>query len=252
MDTNELKDFLEDKTARYQTPEFIETDPIQIPHLFNQAADIEVAGFLTATISWGQRKSILTNAKKLMQLMGHAPADFVLHANQKQLDHCSNFVHRTFNGTDLRVFLLALRDIYKQHASLGALFEALFQQTGSVRESIIKWRETFFLVPHQIRSQKHFANILKNASAKRINMFLRWMVRPSANKVDFGLWKKVPTSGLYIPLDLHTGNVARSLGLLTRKQNDWKAVEELTSALKTFDQQDPVKYDFALFGLGVF
>lgn len=251
MTVEEIKIFLDEKVEQYNTPCFIETDPVQIPHAFNHKEDIEIAGFLTATISWGNRKSILKNAKRLMHLMGDAPADFVLNASSKDLETLEGFVHRTFNATDLKCFVLALRHIYKNHGGLERIFTE-HSTSLSTQPAIHIFRKLFFEVPHFRRTEKHVSDPFKNSAAKRINMFLRWMVRKDFAGVDFGIWKGIPPSSLSCPLDVHSGKVARKLGLLHRMQNDAKAVQELDLNLRKLDPLDPVKYDFALFGLGVF
>ncbi|CAN5162941.1 TIGR02757 family protein [soil metagenome] len=245
----EIKSFLDYKVEEYNQPVFIETDPIQIPHRFSLKEDIEIAGFLTAIISWGNRKSILSNASKMMDLLDNAPYDFVINHNKKDLIALDDFVHRTFNGTDLKYFLTSLKNIYYKHLGLEEIF-ARNAGNYEVQNAIHHFKKVFFELDHPARSQKHISDPLKNSSAKRINMFLRWMVRKDV--VDFGIWNKLNPSQLSCPLDVHSGNTARKLGILTRKQNDAKAVVELDRSLRRFDPKDPVKYDFALFGLGVF
>jgi uncharacterized protein (TIGR02757 family) len=252
MTDQELKSFLDEKYLLYNQPRFIETDPISIPRHFSRKEDIEIAGFLAATIAWGQRPTIIRNASKLMEWMDNRPHEFLTENDPADFERFSEFVHRTFNGTDCRYFLRALREIYRNGESLETLFTEGFQEEGRMMSGIVRFRERFLSYRPEGRTQKHVANPLKGSSAKRINMFLRWMVRENHTGVDFGLWKEIPTSVLMMPLDVHSGNVARKLGLLKRRQNDWKAVEELTSRLRDFDRADPVKYDFALFGLGVF
>lgn len=251
MTVEEIKIFLDEKVEQYNNTCFIETDPIQIPHIFSEKRDIEIAGFLTATIAWGNRKSILKNARRLMRLMGDAPADFVLQASSKDLEALDGFVHRTFNSIDLRCFIAALRHIYKNHGGLEAVFTK-HSTSLSTQPAIHQFKQLFFEVPHAKRTEKHVSDPYKNSAAKRINMFLRWMVRRDFAGVDFGIWEGIPLSSLSCPLDVHSGNVARKLGLLRRKQNDAKAVQELDLSLRRMDPLDPVKYDFALFGLGVF
>lgn len=251
MTTSELKEFLNTKVEQYNNTTFIESDPIQIPHQFSKKEDIEISGFLTATIAWGNRKSIINNANKMMQLIEQTPHDFVINHNQKDLDSLQRFVHRTFNGQDFSQFIKSLHHIYKNYQGLETLF-AKHAQPNSMQHSIHHFKNVFFEIPHQKRTQKHISDPLKNSAAKRINMFLRWMVRNDKNGVDFGIWKSLSPSQLSCPLDVHSGNVARKLGLLTRKQNDAKALHELDTALRLLDANDPVKYDFALFGLGVF
>lgn len=253
MGEQELALLLEEAYARYATPAFIAGDPIQVPRSFAHREDAEVIGLLTATIAWGQRKTIITNAWKLVRLMDAAPHDFVLHASPRELERLGTFVHRTFNGTDLRSFIGGLRHVYTTYGGL----EASFLPAGKppslppMAEMIALFRSRFFEPRHAPRTEKHVANPMRGSNAKRINMFLRWMVRPNDRGVDLGLWKSIPPSALHVPLDVHTGRVARELGLLQRKQDDWKSVEELTAALRRFDPKDPVKYDIALFGLGV-
>lgn len=248
---DELKDFLEDKVERYNTPEFIASDPISIPHRFRLKEDIEISGFLAATIAWGNRKSIIKNANRMMELMGHSPYDFVMQHRESDLEPLQGFVHRTFNGSDFVGFIRGLRHIYSQCGGLEAVF---FQskEPESLQPAISHFKKVFFEASLPDRTRKHISDPLRGSSAKRINMFLRWMVRQDSKGVDFGIWSSIPSSALSCPLDIHSGNVARKLGLLQRKQNDAKAVTELDSRLRSMDPIDPVKYDFALFGLGVF
>jgi uncharacterized protein (TIGR02757 family) len=246
-----MKTFLDEKYGEYNQPAFIENDPISIPHQFEKKEDIEISGFLTATIAWGNRTSIIKNAQRLIKEMGYFPHEFILNASDSDFRTFEKFVHRTFNGIDTLFFLNSLQNIYRKHGGLEAVFTEGFQQWGNVAESIQYFRTIFFEPEHEKRTEKHVANLAKNASGKRLCMFLRWMVRNDGRGVDFGLWNEIPASALMLPLDLHTGNVSRMLGLLSRKQNDWQAVEEVTSQLRQFDPLDPVKYDFALFGLGI-
>lgn len=248
----ELKDFLEEKAELYNQPKFIETDPIQIPREFTRDDDIEISGFLASTIAWGQRPTIIRNAKKLLELMDGSPSDFILNAEEKDFERFHDFKHRTFNGVDCIYFMKSLQNIYRNHGGLKEVFGHEIEQGGGVDCAINYFRKVFFELSYPERTTKHVANISKGAAAKKINMFLRWMVRNDKRGVDFGIWDNISPALLYIPLDVHTGNVGRKLGLLERKQNDWKAVVELTDKLKEFDPNDPVKYDFALFGLGVF
>ena len=243
---NNLKEYLDQKVKFYNVPGFIENDPISIPHLFSAKQDIEIAGILAATIAWGNRKSIISNAKKIMQFMEMAPFDFVMHFKDTDLKPFETFVHRTFNGTDCKAFLWSLKHIYQNHNGLEAVFKG-----KDIKEKIINFRKVFFEMPHPYRTEKHVADPGRNSSAKRINMFLRWMARNDNKGVDFGIWESIRPSMLMCPLDVHSGRTARNLGLLHRKQNDWKAVEVLTKNLRDFDSSDPVKYDFALFGIGV-
>ncbi|MFT4830372.1 MAG: hypothetical protein ACI815_000006 [Psychroserpens sp.] len=251
MNKTELKEFLDAKVVQYNRPEFLESDPIRIPHLFTLKEDIEISGFLTATIAWGNRKSIIANAQKMMELMDHAPHDFIKNHQEDDLDRLQHFVHRTFNGEDLVHFVKSLNHIYQNRGGLEGVFMNNIHKK-SIQPTISKFKEVFFEIPHPLRTTKHVSDPLKGSAAKRINMYLRWMVRDNTTGVDFGLWKDIPTAILSCPLDVHSGNVARKLGLLQRKQNDAKALAELDHSLRKLDSKDPVKYDFALFGLGVF
>ncbi|MAD97977.1 MAG: TIGR02757 family protein [Flavobacteriaceae bacterium] len=247
----DLKDFLDEKALQYNQPKFIEDDPIQIPHRYSVKEDIEIAAFLTAIISWGNRKMIIKNASKMMDLMGNAPHDFVMNHSHNDLSTLDGFVHRTFNDIDFKQFILSLHHIYKNHGGLEQVLQ-IEDGRNDYREAIHHLKSVFFEIPHPQRTMKHISDPLKNSTAKRINMFLRWMVRTDQTGVDFGIWKSHHPAHLSCPLDVHSGNVARKLGLLKRKQNDWKAVQELDKNLRKFNPQDPVVYDFALFGLGVF
>lgn len=251
MNPDELKDFLDQKVIQYNTPDFIDSDPIQIPHLFSQKEDIEIAGFLTATIAWGNRKMLISNSHKLMQIMGNSPYDFVMHHTDNHLEKLSNFVHRTFNAIDAVTFIKALQYIYKNNPDLESIFSKHIE-ANSTQKSISEFKKTFFEIPHLPRTQKHISDPQNGSAAKRINMYLRWMVRKDAAGVDLGIWNSIPTSALSCPLDVHSGNVARKLGLLSRNKNDAKALLELDTNLRKLDANDPVKYDYALFGLGVF
>lgn len=252
MKNSDLKDFLEEKYLQYNNLGFIGTDPVSIPHLFSRKEDVEIAAFLSATIAWGQRPTIIRNATSLMERMEHQPFNFLTGSAPPDLSRFAGFVHRTFNEADCRYSILALSEIYRHHGGLEDLFTEGYRQTGSVKEAIMRFREIFLSFYPETRTRKHLADPGKGSTAKRINMFLRWMVRNDGHGVDFGLWKAIPASALMMPIDVHSGNVARKLGLLSRKQNDWQAVEELTSNLRRFDPDDPVRYDYALFGLGVF
>lgn len=252
LDFEHLKYFLEEKVSLYNCPEFISLDPISIPHQFSKKEDIEISGFFSATIAWGQRQTILKNANRLMQMMDHAPHEFILHHSKSDLEPFSKFVHRTFNGEDCIYFIQSLKNIYKNHGGLQKVFSRHLKKPHTdPANAIHQFRKIFFELPHSERTKKHVADPLSNSSAKRICMFLRWMVRKDKRGVDFGIWNSIRMNQLSCPLDLHSGRVARSLGLLERKQNDWKSVTELTDKLKQFDPHDPVKYDFALFGLGI-
>lgn len=251
MSPEELRDFLNEKVDLFNRPDFIDSDPIQVPHLFSRKEDIEIAGFLASTIAWGNRTMIIRNAKKLMELMDHEPFEFVMHSTDVEKKPFSSFVHRTFNADDLLYFLSSLKNIYSNHGGLEKAFagdsNAPFSQTN-----IHHFKQLFFALPHLARTQKHVSDPLKGSAAKRLNMMLRWFVRKDKRGVDFGIWNSISPSDLSCPLDVHSGNVARKLGILKRKQNDAKALQELDTALRQMDPLDPVKYDFALFGLGVF
>jgi len=245
----EIYQLLEEKYNQFNRSSFIASDPISVPHLFTKKQDIEIAGFISATIAWGQRKTIINNGNSFVQLMDMEPYDFVLHHSQQDLNRFTDFKHRTFNGIDAKYFITALKHIYTQHKGLESVFA---QHSNNMQQSIAHLKSVFFEIDHPHRTQKHISDPLKNSAAKRINMYLRWMVRKDNRGVDFGIWDKISPQHLMCPLDVHSGNVARKLGLLTRKQDDWKATVELTESLKKMDSNDPIKYDFSLFGLGVF
>jgi uncharacterized protein (TIGR02757 family) len=251
LNKSELKEFLDSKVDLYNNPKFLDSDPIQIPHQFSKKEDIEISGFLTATIAWGNRKSIINNAQKMMLLLDNAPYDFVINHKSTDLDQLESFVHRTFNGQDFIQFIKCLNHIYTHHGGLEQIF-AKYAEKQSLQRSIHNFKSAFFEIDHLKRSTKHVSDPLKNSAAKRLNMYLRWMVRNDNAGVDFGIWKSLSPSQLSCPLDVHSGNVARKLGLLKRKKNDSKALQELDKNLRRLDPLDPVKYDFALFGLGVF
>lgn len=250
MKFEQLEAFLNEKAELYNQAEFIDSDPIQIPHSFTNKEDIEISAFLSATLAWGNRKMIIKNATDLMNRMGNAPLDFVMNYSESDFPKIESFKHRTFNPTDLHFYLLSLQNLYKE-GDLEKAFHFEKSATDSF-DAIEKFRARFLGIPHEKRSEKHLSSPGKGSAAKRLNMFLRWMVRNDRQGVDFGIWKSISPSQLVCPLDVHSGNVARKLGLLKRKQNDWKAAIELNENLKKFDNKDPVKYDFALFGLGVF
>ncbi len=251
MKQSELREFLNAKVLQYNHPSFLESDPLQIPHQFSKREDIEISAFLTATIAWGNRKSIINNANRMMELLDQAPFEFVTQHEHKDLEKLSSFVHRTFNGIDLTYFIQSLQNIYQNHGGLENCFLKNIE-SNSMQPAISTFKSLFFELPHPLRTTKHISDPLKGSAAKRINMFLRWMVRDGSTGVDFGLWNQIKASKLSCPLDVHSGNVARKLKLLKRKQNDAKALAELDKSLRKLDPQDPVKYDFALFGLGVF
>ena len=250
MNFDELKEYLDFKADQYNHPDFIKSDPIQIPHQYTLKEDIEISAFLTSTVAWGNRKMIINSATKMMQAMGNNPYDFVMNANEYQIEAIDSVVHRTFNTEDFRFFIKSLQNIYQQHQGLEHLFSK--DKELNLQQRISRFKQTFFEMEHPSRTTKHISDPLKGSSSKRINMFLRWMCRNDKKGVDFGLWRSIAPSELSCPLDVHSGNVARSLGILNRKQNDQKALQELDNALRKFDPDDPVKYDFALFGLGVF
>lgn len=246
----ELKEFLDEKVELYNRPAFIEDDPISIPHQFTRKEDIEISGFLAATISWGNRKMILRNANRMMDLLDNSPYDFIMNSNQQDLKRMEGFVHRTFNSTDLCYFLKALQHIYKYKGGLENIFNT-HQTSDSLQHAIHELHKIFFELPHERRTERHVSDPYKGSSAKKLNMYLRWMIRKDNKGVDFGIWDSISQSILSCPLDVHSGNVARKLGILKRKQNDAKAVIELDTFLRSLDKEDPVKYDFALFSLGV-
>lgn len=252
MNKKELKEFLDKKVEQYNVPDFIPLDPIKIPHQFSDKKDIEIAGFLTATIAWGNRKSILNNANKMMQLLDNSPADFIKNFEEADLKSITNFVHRTFNSEDLKTFLRALQRFENEYGGLEFAFAKALTSSTNLLEAISLFKHDFFQIEHLNRTQKHVSDPMKGSAAKRILMFLRWMVRKDNAGVDLGIWNEIQARDLYLPLDVHTGNISRQLNLLTRKQNDAKSVIEITNALRKFDPTDPIKYDFALFGLGVF
>lgn len=247
-DTRALLERLHDK---YNDPAFIEDDPISIPHRYTGQQDREIAGFLAATIAWGNRKAIVKNARRMMEAMDDSPYDFTINASEQELTRLGTFVHRTFNGGDLADFVRALARMEATHGGLGGFFEGAWERTLDMRVVLSEFRREFFSAEHRPRCQKHVSSIDKGAACKRLNMFLRWMVRSDDRGVDFGLWTKIPPAALYLPLDVHSGNMGRALGLLERKQNDWKAVDEITAALREYDPRDPVRFDFSLFGAGI-
>lgn len=253
LSKTEIKELLELKLAQYNEPSFIVDDPIAVPHAFSRKEDIEIAGFLSASIAWGQRPVIIRNAMRLMELMDHQPLDFVVNAGAKDLWPFEQFKHRTFNGIDCRYFLMALGHIYRERGGLEQVFTQAWKNSGEdMGKTIHSFRQVFFESSPPGRTSKHIADPLRGSSAKRINMFLRWMVRKDNRGVDFGIWKGIRPAALCCPLDVHSGNVARKLGLICRNANDWKAVMQLTESLRKMDPHDPVKYDFALFGLGMY
>jgi len=247
-----LKELLDNKAEKYDRPVFITTDPIQIPKKFTKKEDIEIAGFLTSVIAWGRRDMIIRSASRLMSMMGNQPYEFIINAQEKDLESFLSFKYRTFSSSDCITYLRALKNIYKFHGGLEDVFTRGYRKEGTIFSAIQYFRSLFFEIIHEHRCEKHLSDVTKGSAAKRINMFLRWMVRKDKNGVDFGIWKDISASSLMMPLDVHSGRQSRRLGILTRKQNDWKAVVELTSNLREYDPEDPIKYDFALFGMGVF
>lgn len=247
----ELKEFLDEKVDKYNRPEFILSDPISIPHRFTEKEDIELAGFLAAAISWGNRKMILRNANRMMELLDDSPYEFIMNSSTREMEIIGRFVHRTYNSTDFIYFIKALQHIYRKKGGLENVFMT-HKTSDSLQPAIHEFRKIFFELPHEKRTERHISDPFKGSAAKKLNLFLRWMIRKDNKGVDFGLWKSISPSILSCPLDVHSGNVARKLGLLNRKQNDSKAVSELDINLRELDRADPVKYDFALFGLGVF
>lgn len=247
----ELQELLDSRYKRYANKLFLVDDPIQIPHRFSKPEDIEIAGLLTATIAWGNRKSILNSMSRLLTAMGNSPYNFIINYKPADEKRLKGFVHRTFNEVDCIAFIQVLSAIYTEKGGLKKVFVDALRKNGSVPDSINAFRNCFVAANIPTRTLKHTPNINAGSAAKKLNMYLRWMVRPSTEGVDFGLWPEIPTSALLIPLDVHSGRVARRLGLLQRNQNDFKAVEALSSELRQFDPNDPIKYDFALFGMGV-
>lgn len=249
----DLKALLDDSVRRFNTTDFIATDPISIPKRFTRLQDIEISGFWVAMLAWGQRKTIINSANKLLNLMDQAPYDFVLNHEEKDRARFEEFKHRTFNFTDTLYFLEFFQQYYQRHSSLEQAFtRGLGPESVDMTDALQHFHETFFSLPDAPRrTRKHVSTPARKSTCKRLNMFLRWMVRRDEQGVDFGLWSHIRPDQLLIPLDVHVERVARRFGLLTRQQRDWLAVVELTEALKQFDANDPVKYDFALFGLGV-
>lgn len=252
----QLKKFFDEKVARYNQPDFIETDPVCVPHFFSKKQDIEIAGFFAAIFAWGNRITIIKKATELMQLMDMAPHQFCLNHTNNDLKKLLQFKHRTFNATDLLYCIEFLKHHYTLHKSLEIAFfpEKILKeaQHKKVELGLIHFHNYFFsLEDAPNRTRKHIATPYKNSGCKRLNMYLRWMVRNDKNGVDFGIWKCIKPSELICPIDVHVARVAKRFRLLNRKQVDWSAAEELTKYLRNLDPQDPVKYDYALFGLGV-
>lgn len=243
MNSPEIKSILERQLQKIRAEDFISGDPIQIPAAFHAYHDIESAAFLTAIISWGRRDMIIKNAQKMMAIMAHTPYEFILHSSPSELRSFDGFVHRTFNAADTRYLILSLRKLYLNYSDI----ESVFTQAPNIPEGLKQLRRILLSEPGNTHVKKHISDITKGSAAKRLNMFLRWMVRKDA--IDFGLWKSIKSSELYLPLDVHSSCAARNLGMLARRQNDWSAVCEVTQQLKKLDPDDPVKYDLALFTL---
>ena len=251
MTLEEMRDLLERLHDRYNNESFIEADPISVPHSFTNQVDREIAGFLAATIAWGNRRAIVQSAHRMMRYMDNAPEDFVRNATEGDMEYLRTYVHRTFNGVDFQDFVRGLRHIITEWGSVGNYFESRYAEHGDLRPVFSDFRRDFFNVEHDKHCEKHLSSIDKGAACKRLCMYLRWFVRHDDRGVDFGLWRRIPMSALYMPLDIHTGRMGRNLGLLSRKQSDWKAVEELTASLRELSADDPVRYDYSLFGLGI-
>ena len=251
MYKHNLKEYLNEKVDLYNRPPFIGLDPVSIPHRFKLREDIEIAGFLAATIAWGNRVAILRSADRMLSYMGNSPYDFIINHRDSDLKGIEGCIHRTYFAEDFIYFIEALKYIYLEKGGMEAIF-ARYQTDDSLQPAIHEFRKIFFELPHNSRTERHLSDPFKGSAAKKVNMFLRWMVRNDDRGVDFGLWRSLSPSVLSCPLDVHSGNVARKLGLLTRKQSDAKAVAELDARLRELDHDDPVKYDYALFGLGVF
>ena len=246
-----MRDLLERLHDRYNNESFIEADPISVPHSFTRPVDREIAGFLAATIAWGNRRAIVQSAHRMMRYMDNAPEDFVRNATESDMEYLRTYVHRTFNGVDFQDFVRGLRHIITEWGSVGNYFETRYEEHGDLRSVFSDFRRDFFAAQHDPHCEKHLSSIDKGAACKRLCMYLRWFVRHDDRGVDFGLWRRIPMSALYMPLDIHTGRMGRNLGLLGRKQSDWKAVEELTASLRELNADDPVRYDYSLFGLGI-
>lgn len=249
MTEQEIFSFLDEKAREFNVPKYIETDPIQIPHRYTLKQDVEIAGFLSAMIAWGNRKSIIKSADKMMNIMGNNPYDFVMSVSEQYFSTLEvKAVHRTFNLEDFKAFVFNLKKLYSVSDSLEKYF-LLGEKETNFYHALERFRRAFLSEePH--RSYKHISSSYKNSACKRLMMYLRWMVRKDNKGVDFGIWEKISPQYLSCPLDVHSGNIARKLGILHRKQNDWKAVEELDVLLRKYNREDPALYDFALFGLG--
>ena len=248
-----LKFFLDSKVEQYNQPEFIENDPIVIPHGYTKKEDIEITAFWAATLAWGQRVTIIRKCTKLFEMMDNDPHQFILHHTDADLKPFLKFKHRTFNDLDTLYFISSLQRVYQELGSLELAFtEGMNPNDLTVQQALVHFHEYFFTMEAApYRTRKHVATPKRKSACKRLNMFLRWMVRQDNHGVDFGIWRNIKMDQLVCPCDLHVDRVARNLGLIRRKQTDWQMALELTESLKKLDPQDPVKYDFALFGLGV-
>jgi len=250
---NNLKEYLDEQVEIYNKPNFIAADPISLPHQFSKKQDIEIIGLWVAILAWGQRKTIINSGNRLVELMGGSPHDFILNHEERDREAFLDFKHRTFQPTDTLWFLEFFQQYYRKNDSLENAFSRHLSPTDETVENALRgFHDLFFEsenAPH--RTRKHIATPARKSSCKRLNMFLRWMVRQDKKGVDFGLWKEIKPAQLLMPLDVHVDRVARRFGLLKRKQTDWLSVLELTENLRKFDAEDPVKYDFALFGAGV-
>lgn len=249
MEKGKVKDLLDFYHDKYNAINFIESDPISIPHLFTKKQDIEISGFFAATLAWGQRKTIIANAKSIIERMDNHPYDFIMNHQEKDLKRFLGFKHRTFNDTDLLYFIFFFKSVYKEHDSLEEIF---YSKSENIEFGLNNFYQKFIsLDSFPDRTKKHVASPKKKSACKRLNMYLRWMVRKDERGVDFGIWNKIKMADLHIPLDVHVEKTARKFGLLQRKQVDWYAVVELTEVLRQFNSEDPVRYDFALFGMSI-
>jgi uncharacterized protein (TIGR02757 family) len=248
---NELRLFLEEKVVEYNQPGFIEYDPVSIPHMYSKKQDVEIAGLFAATLAWGKRVTIIRKCRELLAMMDNDPHQFIIHHKESDLKPFLEFKHRTFNSTDALYFIEALKSIYQKNKSLESAF-ATDEHDDTIEHGLVRFQQIFFsLEDHPHRTRKHVSSPERNSTCKRLVMYLRWMVRSDQKGVDFGIWKKIKPSQLVCPCDLHVDRVARKLKLIKRKQTDWQTALELTRNLRKFDPVDPVKYDFALFGLGI-
>lgn len=254
MNDTDLKSFLDKQVERFNTTAFIPTDPISVVHKFSKKQDIEIIGFWVAMLAWGQRVTIINKSNELIDLMDGSPHDFIINHKEKDRQRFENFKHRTFNFTDTLYFLEFFQNYYQEERSLEKLFVTGVEKSSeNVEQGLINFHQRFFSLPDAPhRTRKHVSTPERKSTCKRLNMFLRWMVRKDKKGVDFGIWNTIKPSQLLLPLDVHVDKVGRQLGLIQRKQRDWKTVLELTERIKSFDPKDPVKYDYALFGLSAF